>query len=275
MCNNCKIFGLVTVMAMVVMTATAAAEPLVCGDVDGNEIVNISDAVYLIGYIFGGGPTPVCSIGPSEIGTVTDIDGNLYYTVKIGDQWWMLENLRVTHYRNGDPIPHVTDDFTWSGLTNGAYCEYDNNSANVATYGRLYNWYAVDDSRGIAPAGWHVPSDDEWKQLEMYLGMSQAEADATGYRGTDEGGKLKEAGTTYWYSPNTGATNESGFTALPGAYRRNDGYFDYMGYFAVFWCSTQIYSEGAWDRYVPYDGSQLIRGGDFKQYGFSVRCVRD
>jgi len=100
-------------------------------------------------------------------GTVTDIDGNVYQTIKIGDQWWMAENLKVTHYRNSDPIPHVTDGGTWSYLFTGAYCEYDNNPANVAIYGRLYNWYAVGDSRNIAPEGWHVPSDDEWKQLEM------------------------------------------------------------------------------------------------------------
>jgi uncharacterized protein (TIGR02145 family) len=122
---------------------------------------------------------------------VTDIDGNVYQTVTIGAQVWMAENLKVTHYRNGDPIPNVTDTAAWEGLSTGAYCEYDNDINNVATYGRLYNWYAVDDSRGLAPEGWHVPSDDEWKQLEMYLGMSQSEADDYGWRGTDEGGEVK------------------------------------------------------------------------------------
>jgi uncharacterized protein (TIGR02145 family) len=152
-------------------------------------------------------------------GTVTDIDGNVYETIQIGTQWWIKENLRTTHFRNGDPIPLVTDDTAWAGLSTPAYCEYGNDPANVTDYGRLYNWYAVADSRYIAPQGWHVATDEEWKQLEMYLGMSQSEANLTGIRGTVEGGKLKEAGTVHWQSPNTGATNESGFTALPGGYR--------------------------------------------------------
>jgi len=175
--------------------------------------------------------------GPDSTGTVTDIDGNVYKTVKIGNQWWMAENLKVTRYRNGDPIPNITDNHTWVDLSTGAYCNYNNDISNVATYGRLYNWYAVDESRNIAPAGWHVPTDDEWKQLEIYLGMSPTEADETHWRGTDEGGKLKETGTTHWYSPNTGATNESGFTALPGGYRVSGG-FSSLGFGAYFWSST-------------------------------------
>ncbi len=207
-------------------------------------------------------------------GTVTDIDGNVYQTIKIGDQWWMMENLKVTHYRNGDPIPHVTDGSTWGALSTGAYCEYDNNSVNVATYGRLYNWYAVADSRNIAPEGWHVPTDEELKQLEMYLGMSQAEADGTGWRGTDEGGKLKETGTTHWNSPNEGATNESGFTALPGGYRYSGPFYD-MGYLAYFWSSSEYSSDYAWFRRLYYNSSQVYRSNDLKPLGFSVRCVRD
>jgi uncharacterized protein (TIGR02145 family) len=210
-----------------------------------------------------------------ETGTVTDIDGNVYQTVTIGTQVWMMENLKVTHYRNGDPIPNVTDNGTWSGLTTGAYCDYNNDVNNVATYGSLYNWYAVDDSRNIAPAGWHVPTDEEWKQLEMYLGMSQAEADGSLWRGTDEGGKLKEAGTTHWLSPNTGATNESGFTALSGGFRSSDGSFNLMGYYAPFWSSTEGGSLLAWARDLVYAGSQVNRDGISKRYGYSVRCVRD
>jgi len=209
-------------------------------------------------------------------GTVTDIDGNVYQTIKIGDQWWMMENLKVTHYRNGDPIPHVTDNGAWSDLTTGAYCEYDNNPSYVATYGRLYNWFAVDDNRNIAPEGWHVPTDAEWKQLEMYLGMSQAEADATGFRGTDEGGKLKETGTTHWSSPNTGATNESGFTALPGGYRNNLGSYYNMGYDAIFWTSTEYDDYYAWRRALYYDYSVVRRSTYYNsESGYSVRCVRD
>ncbi|MFH1891455.1 MAG: FISUMP domain-containing protein [Candidatus Zixiibacteriota bacterium] len=210
-----------------------------------------------------------------ETGTVTDIDENVYQTVRIGDQWWMAENLKVKRYRNGDPIRNVTENSTWSSLTTGAYCEYDNDPANVDMYGRLYNWYAVDDSRRIAPEGWHVPTDDEWKQLEMYLGMSQAEADAIGIRGTDEGGKLKEAGTTHWNPPNTGATNESGFTALPGGGRYDHGEFASMVYDADFWCSTEIYSSNAWMRTLRNSFSGVDRSNYNWRYGFAVRCLRD
>ncbi|MDD5426224.1 MAG: fibrobacter succinogenes major paralogous domain-containing protein [candidate division Zixibacteria bacterium] len=208
-------------------------------------------------------------------GTVTDIDGNIYQTVKIGDQWWMAENLKVTRYRNNDPIPNVTDSATWASLTEGAYCNYDNDEGNVAIYGRLYNGHAVNDSRNLAPEGWHVPTDEEWKQLEMYLGMSQTEADAFGLRGTDEGDKLRETGTTHWLNPNTGATNESGFTALPGGYSDLNCNFFSMGYAASFWSSTELTSNYAWFRALSYDNSQVYRFYDDKRGGFSVRCVRD
>ena len=210
-----------------------------------------------------------------SMGTVTDIDGNTYRTIKIGNQWWMAENLKVTHYRDGDSIPNVTDGPTWRGLTTGAYCEYDNDADSVATYGRLYNWYAVADVRNIAPPGWHVASDAEWKQLEMYLGMSQPEADQTGWRGTDEGGKLKESGTSHWISPNTGATNETGFTGLPGGYRYLGGLYYDIGVHAVFWSSTENGSGFAWCRNLGnvYSGVHRYDGG--KEDGFSVRCVKD
>ena len=209
-------------------------------------------------------------------GTVTDIDGNVYQTVIIGTQEWMAENLKVTHYCNGDSIPNVTFNGAWQALTTGAYCEYNNNVNNVATYGRLYNWYAVDDSRNIAPVGWHVPTDAEWKQLEMYLGMSQAEADNDGWRGTIEGGKLKEAGTTHWFTPNTGATNESGFSSLPGGFRNNDGGFGGMGARADFWSTTTEASIiNAWGRHLSYFFSEAYRDIWNKGYGRAVRCVND
>lgn len=212
-----------------------------------------------------------------ETGTVSDIDGNVYQTIKIGEQWWMAENLKVTHYSNGDAIPNVTDDTEWSNLVTGAYCEYYNSSANVDTYGRLYNWYAVVDSRNIAPEGWHVPTDDEWKHLEIYLGMSQSEAEISSpdARGTDEGGKMKEVGTTRWRSPNTGATNESGFSALPAMYRADFGDFDHnIGTITQFWSSTD-YSIYVYVRTLAYDNSGVYRYGALKGLGFSVRLVRD
>ncbi|MBN2258212.1 MAG: fibrobacter succinogenes major paralogous domain-containing protein, partial [Anaerolineaceae bacterium] len=210
-----------------------------------------------------------------EKGKVTDIDGNIYITTKIGDQWWMAENLKVTHYNNGDSISNVTDNSEWGGLTTGAYCNYNNDSTRVSKYGRLYNWYAVDDSRGIAPAGWHVPTDEDWKELEMFLGMSQSDADIAGYRGTDEGGKLKETGTIHWNSPNTGATNSSGFTTLPGGYRYYVGAFSYMGVHCLLWSSDEGSSTYAWSRELDYGRSGVGRFYDPERNGFSVRCVRD
>ncbi len=241
-----------------------------CGDVNNSGTVDVLDIIYLIDYKFKGGPAPDCG----ETGTVTDIDGNVYGTVKIGNQWWMMENLKVTHYRNGDPIQHVTENGTWGSLTAGAYCNYDNNEGNAAVYGRLYNWYAVDDIRNIAPEGWHVPTDEEWKQLEISLGMSLSDANADGWRGTDEGGKLKETGTAHWDSPNTGATNESGFTALPGGYRYASGFYN-MGGETDFW-STAVYDGiSAWFHSLDSDGSQVFRSIGTMVNGYSVRCVRD
>ncbi|MEW5925603.1 MAG: FISUMP domain-containing protein, partial [Candidatus Zixiibacteriota bacterium] len=243
------------------------------GDVNSSGSLNLLDVTYLINYLYRGGPEPDCG---EETGTVIDIDSNVYQTVLISNQCWMVENPKVTLYRNGDPIPNVTDGDTWSGLFTGAYCEYNNDPDNVATYGRLYNWYAVDDSRNIAPEGWHIPTDAEWKQLEMYLGMSQAEADDIGMRGTDKGGKLKEAGLTHWSSPNTGATNESGFTALPGSGRSgNDEYYALMGFCAFFWSSTGYFDYAAWHRSPHYDLTGVFRSLDDNPDGFSIRCIQD
>jgi uncharacterized protein (TIGR02145 family) len=197
-------------------------------------------------------------------GTVTDIDGNVYYTVTIGTQVWMVENLKTTKYRNGEAIPNVTDATSWNNLTTGAYCNYDNNSGNSTTFGRLYNWYAVNDSRNIAPYGWHVPTDAECTTLTTYLGGESV-----------AGGKLKEAGTSHWISPNTGATNETGFTALPGGYRYNYGAFYGIGYNGYWWSSTEDDTLNAWYRYMYYADGHVIRSNISKISGFSVRCVRD
>jgi uncharacterized protein (TIGR02145 family) len=213
--------------------------------------------------------------GHGATGTMTDIDGNVYKTIKIGNQVWMAENLKVTRYRNGDPIPSATSKSQWKNLRSGAYCAYNNNNGNVSTYGLLYNWYAIDDSRNIAPEGWHMPTDEEWKELEMHLGMSRSEADDTGWRGTDEGGKLKEAGTTHWSSPNSGATNSSGFTALPGGYRLLNGTFLLMGDYGDWWSDTAYSSVFAWRRSLSYDSSGVYRDYNDRQSGFSVRLVRD
>ena len=213
-----------------------------------------------------------------ETGTVIDREGNVYKTIKIGDQWWMAENLKVTTYRNGDPIPHVTDNGEWSDLRTGAWCAYDNDPANADTYGLLYNWYAVNDSRNIAPEGWHVPTDEEWKQLEMALGMSRSEADDTGWRGSNEGSKLA-GNADLWDNgalKNNAEFGSSGFSGLPGGYRYLDnGYFGSLGYYAYFWSSTEYSSYDAWGRNLSYDSTDVYRYNYDKRLGFSVRCVRD
>ena len=212
---------------------------------------------------------------PNDDSTVTDTDGNVYETVTIGDQVWMAENLKVTHYRNGDEISNVIDNEDWFNITTGAYCSFNNDDSNIDTYGLLYNWYAVSDSRDLAPLGWHIPTDEEWKKLEIFIGMSQTEADDTSYRGTDEGGKLKETSTTHWLSPNEGATNSSGFSALPGGYLLSNGFFG-LGTYGAWWSSsTEDSNDHAWHRYLYYYTSDIYRNPSHKEDGFSVRCVKD
>jgi len=195
---------------------------------------------------------------------VIDVDGNKYKTVKIGKQVWMAENLKVTHYRNGDPISNITINRNWEKLKTGAYCNYNNDESYVPVYGRLYNWYAVNDVRGLAPEGWHVPTDEEWRTLVDYLGGNLIAGD-----------KLKETGTERWSSPNTGATNESGFSGLPGGYRYYDGTFYYLGSYAYFWSASSYLGGYAWSRRLVYDCSDVRRYYSGMRGGFSVRCVRD
>jgi len=220
---------------------------------------------------------PVWEFTTGLYGTVTDIDGNEYQTLIIGDQEWMIENLKVTHYRNGNQIPHLTDNGDWTGTANGAYCVYNNTPSNADTYGNLYNWYAVDDSRNIAPVGWHVPEDEEIMELEMYLGMSYSEAHDTGYRGTNEGSKL--AGSADLWSDgaldNDPEFDSSGFSFLPGGYRSSsNGDFNGIGSYGYLWSSTEDDSSHAWSRTLYYYGTDVYRPNYNKHYGFSVRCVR-
>jgi uncharacterized protein (TIGR02145 family) len=236
--------------------------------------VTLGDIMFLVNFLFIAGPENA-TLPNCQANTVTDIDGNVYQTVTIGSQVWMAENLRVTHFRNGDPIPNVIDDATWSGLTSGAYCEYDDNIYVVDLFGRLYNWYAVSDIRGIAPEGWHVATDDDWKQLEIFLGMSPGEADAEMDRGTDEGGKLKDSSAGLWVAPNTGATDENGFAAKPSGSRNYEGFYDYATYRAYFWTSTPSYATTPWFRSLHYNHSRIYRYYNNWRLGYSVRCVKD
>ena len=210
---------------------------------------------------------------------VFDIDGNIYETVEIGNQIWMAENLRVRHYRNGDPISYVNSTTQWNDIRSEAYCDCDGNPIKSINYGHLYNLWAVFDARGLPPEGWHIPSDDEWKELEMFLGMSQASADDTGYRGTNEGGKLKEIGTAHWQSPNYGATNEYGFTALPAGMREGDGTFYFFGEYAHFWAlnpTTDVPTVGdIWLRALASSSAKIRRDGTHFRTGYSVRCVKN
>ena len=203
--------------------------------------------------------------------TVTDIDGNVYETVIIGDQLWMAENLKVTHYRNGDEIPTGHSNSEWESLSTGAYAVYDDDPSNAEIYGNLYNWYAIDLETGVCPEGWHVPTDDEWTILSDYLGGSDI-----------AGGKLKECTegscpeSEYWNSPNMGATNESGFTGLPGGCRwASSGSYLYLGVVGFFWSSTEYSNDDAWYRILNCNYSGIGRTIDNKRYGSSVRCVRD
>jgi len=198
---------------------------------------------------------------------VSNLVDNVYKTIKIGDQLWMAENLKVTHYRNGDVIPTGYSNSEWVNLSSDAYAVYDDDPANADTYGNLYNWYAVGDSRGVCPDGWHVPSDYEYTVLIDYLGGESV-----------AGGKMKEVGLDHWNSPNpnAGATNESGFTALPAGYRSSsNGSYDSMGYSGYFWSSSEFSSLGAWLRLLDYGNSNASRNYTNKRYGFSVRCLGD
>lgn len=205
----------------------------------------------------------VISCNKSNI-TVTDIDGNVYQTVTIGQQVWMAENLKVTRYRNGDAIPNITDDETWRNLSTGAYCDYNNDPNHANTYGRLYNWFAVNDERKIAPEGWHIPTKAEWQKLADYLGGNHR-----------AGGKLKEKKTLHWDNPNTGATNQSGFTALPGGNRNNDGFFENLRYSGGWWTANGSEADFAYDRNLTCNSREIAPDIDDKKYGFSLRCVKD
>jgi uncharacterized protein (TIGR02145 family) len=194
----------------------------------------------------------------------TDIDGNEYSTIIIGTQVWMAENLKTTKYNDGTDIPNVTDNTEWENLSTGAYAWYDNDQAsNGDTYGALYNWYAVETGQ-LCPVGWHVPTDEEWTTLNDYLGGEKV-----------AGGKLKEAGTTHWKDPNEGATNETGFTALPGGYRISNGTFYYIGDTGYWWSATEGSTIDAWSRGMYFNNSNVSWGSNYKEDGFSVRCLRD
>jgi uncharacterized protein (TIGR02145 family) len=195
--------------------------------------------------------------------SLSDIDGNVYPVIKIANKHWISKNLDVTHYKNGDSIPQVQDAATWASLTTGAWCYYENQTANGTTYGKLYNWYAMNDPRGIAPEGWHVPTDTDWQSLTDSLGGFAV-----------AGGKLKA--TTLWDLPNWGATNSSGFSALPGGYRYYNGSFGFKGANGHWWSSTPTQMSADLGTYVwlSNDTPQIFLPHWFeKQYGYAIRLI--
>ena len=229
-------------------------------DSTNNQLIN----VYVNGY-----PK---SYFLSKIDSITFyIDVN--QPLSIGNQVWMLKNLNVEHYRNGDTIPEIRDSLAWPTIITGSWCYWNNNDSIGKIYGKLYNWYAVNDIRGLAPFGWHIASDSEWNTLAVFLG------------GDMIAGKLKESGTNHWNKPNSGATNESGFTALPGSDRYSlSGVFANLGYFGFWWTSTESNESNAWLRYMSYgvvvfpdvfSDNNLRRIDYSKSNGYSVRCILD
>ncbi len=200
-----------------------------------------------------------------ELEPLDDASGNSYKTVRIGDQVWMAENLKTTQYSNGDLIPNIHENTEWMKLEKGGWSIQDNLPQNNTIFGKLYNWYAVADKRNVCPNGWHIPKNSEWSILNNYLGGKSFAIN-----------KMKDAGLDYWESPNTNATNESGFSGLPGGYRSSIGLFYYLGGNGYWWSSTEDSFDYSWCR-------DLVENGDnedglqlgYKQNGFSIRCIKD
>jgi uncharacterized protein (TIGR02145 family) len=245
-----------SILMMAVAVASLQSQDLNIHKTDGSIITIPLNTIDSITFVESGGPF-VCGTS-----TVTDADGNIYNTVQIGDQCWMKENLKVGTMVNGSV------EQTNNGIIE-KYC-YNNDFSNCDVYGGLYQWdemmgYTTTSGvQGICPDGWHLPTDAGWTSLTTFLsGESVA------------GGKMKEAGTAHWYPPNTGATNSSGFTALPGGYRYTGGSCGDVGYTGLWWSSSEGDASSAWYRGLSYGNAQVSRYGNSKSYGFSVRCLKD
>lgn len=237
--------------------------------------------IIFVGFLFANvacDKSEDLDVDDQSAGTIKDADGNVYKTIKIGSQVWMVENLKTTKYNDGTEIQNITNQAQWEKLTTGAYCNYDNLESNATIYGRLYNWYAVNTGK-LAPSGWHVPDDEDWTILENYL-----IANGYSYSGKKDDDEIAKAlaSTNGWsLSDITGTpgaypegNNHTGFTALPGGYR-NFGGFKGIGSYCDWWSSKEYSSIFAWYRQMKFDLYDLHKGGDYKVFGFSVRCVRD
>ncbi|HPH81806.1 MAG TPA: FISUMP domain-containing protein [Flavobacteriales bacterium] len=233
-------------------------------DISNSDSVNVSNLIDVQVGISGvdAGMIATCS---TMFGSVSDIDGNLYSTVLIGDQWWMAENLKTIHFADGTLIPNITESLTWSQLSSPAWCNYNNSILYGSIYGKLYNWFTVADPRNVCPDGWHVPSDTEWTLLTDYLG---------GF--STAGGKMKAI--TGWNAPNTGANNESLFTGLPGGYIQVIGNFStflHIVYSGMWWSNSEFSLSEAWYRNLVFNYDVAAYNNTNKKNGFSVRCIKD
>ena len=197
--------------------------------------------------------------------SVTDIDGNTYSVVTIGSQCWLGENLKVTKFKDGSEIPVVTNDSIWKASITPAMTSYNNDNANDEVYGKLYNWFAANDPKGLCPEGWRLPHDNDFRILTEYLDPEDEFA----------GGRLKEAGTEHWESPNDGANNSSGFTGLPGGMRFREGMFDHINRRGIFWSSRPKDDFYGYFLMLTYDTPMAHRTHLFKQSGFSCRCIKE
>ena len=273
--NSIKTVSSIAFMLLVfqLMMPTLMAQPIPTSNGPIGSILSVSDS----GQIKYWNNTAWIAVNPGLSGQnlqfvnglpiwfdapVTDVDGNVYDVVTIGTQRWMKQNLKVTHYRNGDAIPNVLDG-SWASLSTGAYVDYSNDPSNSAIYGRLYNYYTVADARNLCPNSWHVSTTDEWTTLTAYLGGQDI-----------AGSKLKEVGTTHW-GGNAGATNESNFTALPGGFSFYSGGFGYLGQYGTWWSTPETSPTTANYWYIDGVPTFAYVASDCKNYGFSVRCVKD
>ncbi len=224
--------------------------------------INPLFALALSAIVLAGCPGPV-EEDSVQTNTVKDIDGNNYKTVTIGTQVWLAENLKTNKFNDGTAIPLISDPIAWIGRNTPAYCWYDNNAANKSVYGALYNWHTVNTGK-LCPKGWHVPTDSEWTTMSNYLGGESI-----------AGGKLKETGTSHWVSPNSGATNTTGFTALPGGWL-GSGSFNGITNYGYWWSSKEDLATGyAWAWHTGYDNIFNYKDFSGKENGLSVRCLRD
>lgn len=228
------------------------------------KIIFISMLAWLIQSCGENSSKDNTATGNNSSGTTITKIVDLADTIQIGTQVWMQKNLEVTTFRNGEVIPQVADSAQWRNLTTPAWCYYNNDSSLGAVYGKLYNWYAVNDPRGLAPVGYHVPAFEDWKKLETFLGGDSI-----------AGAAMKEVGYAHWGKPNSGATNSSGFTALPGGFRYSTGAFMHFRVDGMWWSATEQDKINCWSRFLGCNTRAIYRDGNLKSNGFSVRCVKD